>query len=332
MIDRWLLPGPAALVGNVVSHLIEGHHVCMSQELEGSGLRRALEDALAARQRQMLLVFDDSGQSPRALLLRAVSDGILAPKNLRAGIYWVDGMRVERGAIWADEVGNIAEFGRNLDPWARPLIVLLLPGGVPKPRGLDVVEPSAGLLSRLDLEVAARYALAEMPVLTIKDRIRAELAIQLAAPLLPLLGALESLDYWLGAPDDVLGNPDRVSGYAEAGGSSLPKGRLGLSLWRAQFAVLMTEIDAERLRLIERASSLWQLPYTHPAFEGRPEKVVELPEALELSHLCRQLRLNGRRAGDPVLRRLELLRDVRNSLSHLEMVNQTELEQLIDGR
>jgi len=235
-----------------------------------------------------------------------------------------------RGAVWADELSGIAEFGRNLDPWARPLIVLLLPEGTVMPRGLDIVEPATALLTRLDLEVAARYALADTTVFSVKHRIRAELAIQLAAIRLPNFGALEILEHWLGAPDDVIADPDRASSYAEAIGLAMPKGRLALALWRAQFTVLMAEIDSERLRLIERESSFWQLPYIHPASEGRAEKAVEFREALELSHLCRQLRWNGRRPADPIRRRLELLRDVRNSLSHLEFLNQTEIEGLIE--
>jgi hypothetical protein len=93
----------------------------------------------------------------------------------------------------------------------------------------------------------------------------------------------------------------------------------------------MVEMDVERLRLIEQEQLLWQLPYTHPASEGRPEKIVELPEVLELSHLCRQLRWNGRRPGDPIRRRLDLLRDVRNSLSHMDFLSQSEIDGLIAG-
>ena len=330
MIDRWALPGPAAFVGDLVNHLVEGRQICLSQKLQPTGLRRALEDVLASRQRQMRLVFDDSGHSPHDLLLRAVSDGITLLEKLRAGIYWVDGINDDRGAVWADEFSRIAEFGRNLDPWARPLIVLLLPEGAVMPRGLDIVEPATALLTRLDLEVAARYALADMALFSVKHRIRAELAIQLAAIRLPNFGALESLEHWLGAPDDVIADPDRASSYAEAIELGVPKARLALALWRAQFTVLMAEIDSERMRLIDRKSSLWQLPYTHPASESQGEKVVEFREALELSHLCRQLRWNGRRPGDPIRRRLELLRDVRNSLSHLEFLNQTEIEGLIE--
>jgi hypothetical protein len=221
---------------------------------------------------------------------------------------------------------GVAESSRNLDPWARPLLVVLLPESATKPRGLDIVDRLTGLLSRLDLEVAARYALSEALTLRIKDRIRAELAIQFATPLLPGFGALEMLEYWLGAPDDVIASPDRLSCYAEAASRPLSKGRIGLALWRAQFTVLMAEIDVERLRLIEQEQSLWQLPYTHPASDGRPEKVIELPEVLELGHLCRQLRWNGRRPGDPMRRRLDMLRDVRNSLSHLEFLSQYEIE------
>src|SRR5271165_1045923 len=154
MIDLWALPGPAALVGDLVTHLVEGRQLCLAQEMQPAGLRRALEDVLASRQRQMHLVFDDSGQPPQGLLLRAVSDGIASPEKLSAGIYWVDGITADRGEVWADAVRGVAESSRNLDPWARPLLVVLLPESAAKPRGLDIVDRPTSLLSRLDLEVA----------------------------------------------------------------------------------------------------------------------------------------------------------------------------------
>ena len=75
---------------------------------------------------------------------------------------------------------------------------------------------------------------------------------------------------------------------------------------------------------------LWEVPCEVPATDSRPPKWVSDAEKLELRDLCRQLR-QARGSNTPVLaKRLQMLRDLRNALSHLEPAAIADFQLLSD--
>jgi hypothetical protein len=89
--------------------------------------------------------------------------------------------------------------------------------------------------------------------------------------------------------------------------------------------VLLGEIERLRLQIVQAYRARWHIPYPAPEADGRPPKMIEAVEFLELRHLCAQLRDAGEPSWSPLRQRLQALRELRNSLSHLEHVALAEV-------
>ena len=193
-------------------------------------------------------------------------------------------------------------------------------------KGSNVVEHQAEPLGQIDLEVAARYAGATAGESGPLGRLRIEMAVEMASGRLPQTDALEMLDRWMAAPDAVLGDPRRFAEYATAVGIEVA--HPVFELWRAQHAALLRDIERLRLQIVQAHSARWRMPHLAPEADGRPPKTVLVAEHLELKHLCAQLRQAGEPPRSQLRRSLEALRDLRNTLSHLEPASLAEIELL----
>ena len=148
MIDRWLLPGPAALVATLVADLLEGRQLVLRAAPQ-PGLRRAVEDALALRQQSLRLIYDESHDPASVVLLRAIADGFMPAKALSPGIYWVDDIEPARAVEWASEVSKMAKAAANQNGLDRALVVVPLPQDTQVPHGLGVIERTVRPLNRI---------------------------------------------------------------------------------------------------------------------------------------------------------------------------------------
>lgn len=325
MIETWHLPGPAALVAKVVADLDDGRQ-CLLYGAPPSGFRRAVEDVLGLRQIQLRVIYDDPQLHPSGILRREAALGVAETDDLPAGTWWVDGVVEERAAAWTTEAERMAERARGAPPSRRPLLAIPLPAVAPRGKGLNVVEHQAEPLGQIDLEVAARYAGATAGESGPLGRLRIEMAVEMASGRLPQTDALEMLDRWMAAPDAVLGDPRRFAEYATAVGIEVA--HPVFELWRAQHAALLRDIERLRLQIVQAHSARWRMPHLAPEADGRPPKTVLVAEHLELKHLCAQLRQAGEPPRSQLRRSLEALRDLRNTLSHLEPASLAEIELL----
>lgn len=324
MIEVWSLPGPASLVARVAAELVDGRQ-CVPVGDTPPGFRRAVEDALVARQVRLRVLYDDAARDPSALLQReAGSSGPDA--RLPDGVWWVDGVTPERAEAWGIAVRAMGEEMRHAPPHRRALLVLPLSAGSPPLAGLGIAWLRAEPLGRFDLEVAARYAAAAAEGRGIRARLRLELAVDMASTLLPGAAALAALDHWMAAPDEALCDPVRFTAHAREIGAEPVLAEF--DLWRVHHAVLLAEIERERLEIVRGNRGRWRIPYDVPEADGRPAKRVRAAELLELKHLCKQLRQAGDPLHSPLLDRLEALRGMRNALSHLEHASASEISAL----
>jgi hypothetical protein len=166
------------------------------------------------------------------------------------------------------------------------------------------------------LEVAARYAATALGDVGPLARLRIELAVEMASGFLPRTKALEVLDHWMDAPLATLCDPARFAKHGKAAGVEISSPEF--ELWRAQHAVLLGEIERLRLQIVRAHRARWIIPYSAPEADGRPSKMIKAAECLELKHLCAQLRDAGEPRFSPLRQRVQALRELRNSLSHLE--------------
>jgi hypothetical protein len=177
--------------------------------------------------------------------------------------------------------------------------------------------------------VAARYAAAAAECRGTFGCLRLELAVEMASARLPRADALDMLDHWMTAPDEALCRPDGFVAHARA--AAVEPTLVEFQLWRVHHAVLLGEIERERLQIVRAIRARWRIPYDVPEAEGRPAKRVGEAELLELRHLCQQLRQAGEPLYSPLLQRLQMLRELRNALSHLEPASMAEVSALHAG-
>ena len=102
-------------------------------------------------------------------------------------------------------------------------------------------------------------------------------------------------------------------------------------MWRAQQSALFLTIDEERLQITRQYRNWWRVPYLHRTPDGRPGRRVTQAELLELPHLCAQAAESKVPFSSPIRQRLEILREARNALSHLEPLGPLELSALLAG-
>lgn len=328
MIDQWRLPMPAMLVNDVVADLLEGRHILLGSLPGVTGLRAAVEDALQVRQIGLRQIFDRDTDSPDVLLRRACSDGVAPAKIAEAGIYWVGDIPAHRAVAWTNAMSEIANAQRSNDPWERVQIVAEIPAHLEPRSTMDIIHRSTAVLSRLDLEVFARYAIGA-------DRgdprsaIRAALAIELSQSDLPGFAALARFAHWLTAPPEAMRDGTALREHDRAGGFAPPTiGRAEVALWRAQQSVLVGMIDDARLEILSHRQ-FWWLPFTPLRPDGTPGREIVHCELLELTHLCDQARQCGIRWDDPLMRRLHALRAARNAISHLDVLRPEEIDNII---
>lgn len=137
----------------------------------------------------------------------------------------------------------------------------------------------------------------------------------------------DALGHWMAAPDgEALCDPVRFAPYAREIGAGPPLAEF--ELWRVHHAVLLSEIERERLEIVRENRGRWRAPYDVPEADGRPATRVRAAELLELKHPCRQLRQAGEPLHSPLLDRLEALRGMRNALSHLEYASSSDIAAL----
>jgi len=329
VIDIWRLPGPGGVVRRIVARLLSGTVVCLHGDSDWEGdLRRVVTDELHESYALMQTCLDDEARAPGDMLaeLRGGSG------DLDTTVFWIDGIAPGRAAAWNDAGNRLADGQRDLPPGERLRLVIPLPvPPAPGGPGLEVLPDPVLSLSRLDLEVMARYALGGRTEPAVMLAVLAALAIGLAAPRMMAAGcrpAVEELLQWLRMPEGCLGDPGLLRTFAANAGLNLPEdAALELLLWQAQQGVLIGEIDARRRALIACTAECWQLPYEFQRSEGGPAETVDRPEFLQLGHLAHQARTAP--VNQAAKARLRLLKSARDDLSHLRFLSAMTIREVL---
>lgn len=334
MIDLWQLPGPLRAARQIVAHLERGMQVSFRAEPDWErGLRLAVEHELSQQQFALTVIFDDDAP-PASLIAEAAGGVSRAPE----GLFWVTNVEANRTASWQREIDCISESQRDRPLRERLQLVLPLlvtPEGRSAP-GHEAMRDPIVLLSRLDLEVMARYRLAQRADPPALLAIIAEIAIALTLPMIGDLGCdavIDLLDSWLGMPLDCIGDAGRLSAFAAD--RDLPASdpvMLHLVICRAQQSVLMAEIDIRRLALIEEAANWCFTPYTHEVPGTTRTETVDERRLLQVGHLARQAQLIHLQRSDPALGQLSRLKTARDDLSHLKPLPIYRIKELLQMR
>jgi hypothetical protein len=331
VIDLWQLPGPLRVARQIVAQLDRGMQLSFRAEPDWErGLRLAVEQELNQQQLALTVIFDDDAP-PGSLVAEAADSATRVPE----GLFWVTNIEAHRAATWQREIERIADSQRDRPLRERLQLVLALPV-IPDARatpGHEAMRESIVPLSRLDLEVMARYRLTQRAELPALLTIIAEIAVRLALPMMEKLGCealIDLLGSWLEMPVDCIGNADRLAIFAAS--QNLPVGdpvTLHLVIWRAQQAVLMAEIDARRLALIEEAVNWCFTPYSHEAPGATRTETVSERRLLQVGHLARQAQIIQLRRSDPLIERLGRLKTARDDLCHLKPLPIYRIKELL---
>ena len=126
---------------------------------------------------------------------------------------------------------------------------------------------------------------------------------------------------WHSGMVDRLGTNDRVHLAAQVLVSDSAQRHIDARLWQGQVALLFPLIEQKRRQILSTYRRLLWVP-----FDKGDGTSITVVEDLEITHLHYQLR---NRVSPGVETQLRRLRDARNSLSHLDVVNAEDLSGLL---
>lgn len=249
-------------------------------------------------------------------------------------------------ARWRDFLSEYAEFARSLAPYERTVFCALVVGSeetaLPRDSVCLAIDHCSGAAGELDMALYVANRLRHHPEPRLAARARASVITRLALwdPAVadrlaeaPLSQVFEPEHLLLQIAAERAWTPERVaaeggwltgmSGHWEdrehlhsAGLASLGKtGELRNRVWSGQVGVLFPALEEQRRALIDRFER--QLSVPHRTLDGR---IIQDRRDLELGHIIYQLRSDGRAPDRRVLHAIQSLVDMRNALSHFEVV------------
>lgn len=356
-INWWTLPGPGSFVSRVVADLRDGKNVvlCLPAHAPG-GLRAAVRAALGDEDwpwHPFDVAADGTGARPEQTLFarfapNAPADAIRNMHTLTrepgfAGkIVWLEGMPAESWPDWKAFLSTYQHACRSMPTFERTLFCTPLEG----PLALDPPNEDVclaqhhwrGAVDQLDiwLYTAALFAGRDMAPLhrrvavavaahlalwdpAVSEALAAEPIESVLEPetLLRELGrgrgwyAGDAGEWHVGTADDFEGEPATHSALLALGDA---EGEVTRRIWSAQVGVLLPYVEEQRRALISRLRGVLSVPH-QTRFNG----VIEDIRDLEIGHIEHQANANP--AVDPDTRRLLWrLREIRNCLSHLEVL------------
>lgn len=363
LMDRWLLPGPAAFIEAVVNAIREGENVVIGAP-DGTtrGLAHVLGDRLArdwrlagplepGEERPIDELYTQIGVDDALPFNRTVAS-LLAHLN-RNQIVVVAGLRPHQSTAWLSFVDEYANASRNVDRFERAQF-LLLTSGVAAAQ-LPVRIPALTVLiwdSHVGEADVISYVLQalrdERRRIDAHAKLIARIVTRLALWDFDLVDRLLELDWRLlfepktalREADDgreawaTLGDNWESGGVAEFDGErSLhalvlfrdgdPTEELSMRVWAAQAAELLPVLELRRRRLAERMKASRGLP-SSLQLNGEPVRDLNDVEISGLHQLARVHQLPP-----DIVRTAEKYRRMRNKLAHLEPLSADEAVDLL---
>ena len=361
--DCYQLPGPAAFVDTLENDIRQGKSIVLRlPRWLPRGFGRILR-ARTNEWYHWITVDQESHRSPaefRAFIDRN-GDGVAMPAGGASGLYekrgfagklyWLDKIPAERWLEWSRFLVTFADESRRRQELARSVFVIQCDASHSETLDEDVLLVARtwdAEVSSSDMLLHAHQLLPATRSRGIRRSLRATLCSELALWDFALCEELTHLglsclvqpqsflvDYarsrdWgdlpSDAPADILwaegilhafeGQEELHSAYLALKGNSRGVER---RIWQAELKVLFPFVEQQRIRLLEECGHYLRLPHV----VENSKTITEMVD-LELGHIHNQFSMSYR-----VPRKLRdftrLLRDVRNSLAHVEAVKRSDL-------
>jgi len=362
----WSLPGPAGFVRSIIEDLRRGANVVIGlPRWAPIGLERAMtyqlrdDDLLSWRPLDLEQM---ASEDPLEILpVRYVHD--LTKRDLCEGVdlarsetftgtvVWVTGLRNHSLGGWINLLESYADAVRSRPVEERGLFCLVAEGIDPKALPKEDVALSVrlwrGAVTEPDMLAWLHHLMGRRPVRNAMERrLMMRLALEIAGYDAQLALEAANLDLerlgdpmaWLLEVAADRGWSVRTEPAWEDGSCDTMEERrvvhsalLAVSqegqkeveqlLWRAQVGVLFPLLEEERRCYLQEYASLLRVP--HDTGLG---SVIRDKEELELGHIHYQLRY---RLGRREQTRLQMLRNVRNSLAHQKVLAPVILKELV---
>lgn len=352
----WRLPGPGTFVARVVADLREGKNVVLClPEHAPRGLRAAVRADLGDEDWPWytLDVSECGGARPELeLFARFAPDGpadairsvhsLLREPGFAGKVIWLEGLPEECWPAWKSFLTAYQHACQSAPIFGRTLFCTRLGGRLAlDPPGEDVClsrREWRGVVDSLDiwLHTAALFAGHDLRPLHKRLAIAVAAHVAMWDPSVSEALAGEPVESVL-EPTAVLRELARARGWRagvaaewyEGAAESFDgetkthsallvlddaEGEVARRIWGAQVGVLLPFIEGQRRALISRLRGVLRIPHV-----TRFNEVIEDVRYLEIGHLEHQA--NSNPAVDPDTRRLLWrLREIRNALSHLEVL------------
>lgn len=360
MVSRfwWTLPGPGGYAQRAAEDLRDGTSVVLRLPAHGPDGVDEVIRSLHDRDWRMLNA-EPARDTPVAdLLLRRFDPhippetalntrSVVASERLRGHCMMLE---MEAGdeawPHWCDFLVNYAEMARGLAAYERTVFCIILRGTEPVRLPPDSVALTThrwyGVVSDLDMALFVANRLRGSPEPALPVRTRAAVIARLAlwdpsvvdvladAPLAELfqprqlLGALAEERQWdSGAIEEPngweCGIRDRLDGREHVHSAALAaagdREEIETRVWSGQVGVLFPALELQRRALIQRFGHKLNVPHSTPY-----RRVITDRRDLELGHILYQLRSDGVSPPRSVMGAIQSLVDMRNALSHFDVV------------
>lgn len=354
----WQLPGPAEFAAAIADDIRDRKHVIISlPESAPRDLWKAIRLAGQGDPEWRTLHVDEIGPvDPLELLFaRFVPDrppqalwdvGMLITQEAFAGrVIWLDGLDATTWPAWKRFLAEYSHASRSCSVLDRTVLCVCLRGGLtltPPPEDvllvhhrwqgvvneLDTLLLASSLmhergLPRLHLRLAsatiARIALWD---LGLAERLAHEDAPTIVEPREMLIEVAQSRGWTvqdLQSPTWHRGMSDLVDGVERTNSALLalldPADELRRRLWQAQVGVMFPLVEEKRQQILDRLAHLLRVPFT-----TRFGDIISDVRELEIGHINNQITRERLPVDRGTRQLVRCLRDIRNSLSHLEPV------------
>lgn len=358
--STWTLPGPARFVEDIVADLRAGNNILIAlpetYDDEIFAAMKAVEatggDVLSWD--RLKVGAHPQGHAPLNLLYEtfapdAESDAIRSVEALARldgflsrGI-WLDDIPDKAWPAWIDFLQSYGYICGNVPEYERTLFVVPLRGQraiKQMPTAANIkVHTFYDIMRELDMHFFISEQLLNSDYTMLEERIARAIIVNLALwdtelaqrlielPLETLLAPRAVLDAyaeergWNNDDDDPAwhrGTKMRIAGV-ERVHSALLRGKAGQQelsrrIWRAQASVLLPFIEEQRQRIIYALHEHLTVP-----FETEYGQMINNMYELEIGHIYSQIRTNYQ-VESAQREKVDLLRDMRNGLSHLNVI------------
>ena len=365
-MEWWELPGPSSFVSEISNDLRDGKNVIVClPEHSPDGLRTAVRSLRGDDVSWSTLSCEEMGdRSPLDWLSDQFPVNEESPSDIRdisnflkrdcfvGRIIWLGEMRSDKWSRWRDFLSKYEHVCRGIDLLRRTVFCILLSGvriaDLPHEDVCLVIRKYQNKVSPLDIQLFTWDRRGGSPAGNLLEELRLEIVANLAQwdgklaewLLKRSLNDLLNVDSILQEEAQRRGWCDAISVLGEKAWSrgitycmdsrevvhscifSLRNSEaLCHRIWKSQLRVLYPFVEEQRQMLLKQLKNYLSVPYT-----TRFGEIIKDIRDLEIGHIEAILKGNNRFRDQSLLDRIAALREIRNHLAHMEIVDLRLLE------